>query len=155
VIEPRLRRQSLQNGNIQGFGRRLSPFGALRLLIWESGDEIEHPKSPRFRPILAFLGRPDPRSKWLAGAGGIEPPNMTSNSLSFPAMRAENWLGFVSFLTGQPAKLWNWIALPKPLQSGWQGLCNGRSVDVFGVVCEQKLVVIAFCGQHFGHQFGG
>lgn len=35
--------------NIRGCGRRLSPIGALRLPIWESGDETEHAKSPRVR----------------------------------------------------------------------------------------------------------
>jgi hypothetical protein len=41
LIEPGLRRQSLQNGNIRGRGRRLSPIGALRLPIWESRDKNE------------------------------------------------------------------------------------------------------------------
>ena len=42
---------------------------------WESGDEIECAKSRHFRPILAFFGSLAQMPEWLAGAGGIEPPN--------------------------------------------------------------------------------
>jgi ParB-like chromosome segregation protein Spo0J len=75
VIEPSLCRQSLQNGNIPGFSRRLSPIGALRLPIWESGDEVGRGKTPQFRPILAFPGEPDRTLECVAGAGGFEPPH--------------------------------------------------------------------------------
>jgi hypothetical protein len=67
VIEPGLRRRSLQNGNIRGRGWRLSPIGALRLPIWESGDEIKRAKSRHFRPYLAFLGELGRTSECLAG----------------------------------------------------------------------------------------
>jgi hypothetical protein len=75
VIKPGLRRQSLRNGNIRGCGQRLSPIGALRLPIWESGDEVECAKSRHFRPILASPGERGRTPDWLAGAGGFEPPN--------------------------------------------------------------------------------
>ncbi len=39
------------------------------------GDQVECAKSPDFRPIRASLGEPGRTHEWLAGAGGIEPPN--------------------------------------------------------------------------------
>jgi hypothetical protein len=75
VVEPGLCRQSLENGNIRGCGGRLSPIGVLRLPVWESGDETEHAKSPRFRAIRALLAEPDRTPEWLAALGGIELPH--------------------------------------------------------------------------------
>jgi hypothetical protein len=72
VVEPGLCRQSLQNGNIRGCGRRLSPIGTLRLSICESGDEVERAKGRHFRPDLAFPGEPGGTPEWLADLGGIE-----------------------------------------------------------------------------------
>ena len=63
-----------KNGNIRGHGRRLSPIGALRLPIWESGDEFKRAKTADFRPNLAFPGELDQTPDCLAGAGGFEPP---------------------------------------------------------------------------------
>jgi len=70
VIEPSLRRQSLQNGNIRGCGWRLSPIGALRLPIWESGDEIGRAKSPHSGGFSRFSGNiTERRSGWLGREG--------------------------------------------------------------------------------------
>jgi hypothetical protein len=67
VIEPSLRRQSLQNGNIPGHGRRLSPICVLRLPIREPGDEVNRAKCRHFRPILAFPGEFGQTPDCLAG----------------------------------------------------------------------------------------
>jgi hypothetical protein len=75
VIELGLYRQSLQNGNIRWFGRRLSPIGALQLPIWESGDYVGLAKTPEFRPNPAFPGSRGGTPEWLAALGGIELPH--------------------------------------------------------------------------------
>jgi hypothetical protein len=57
VIEPGFRRQSLQNGNNRGCGRRLSPIGALRLQIRECRDRVARAKRPAFSgPFSRFPG---------------------------------------------------------------------------------------------------
>jgi hypothetical protein len=74
VIALGLRRQSPQNGNIRGGGRRLLAIGAPRSTTWESGDSTARAKARHFRPYLAFLGEPGRMRECLAGAGGFEPP---------------------------------------------------------------------------------
>lgn len=66
MIEPGLRRQSLQNGNVRGCGRRLSPIGALRLPIWESGDE----RLTREKPAFAAHSRISWGARQNAGVAG-------------------------------------------------------------------------------------
>jgi hypothetical protein len=68
-------RQSLQNGNIRGYGRRLSAISALNSLNPESRDGIEYAKSPDFGPILASLVAPGGTPECLAEAGGYSPLN--------------------------------------------------------------------------------
>jgi hypothetical protein len=63
------------NGNIRGRSRRLLPIAATISANQGSGNGIEGAKSRHFRPILAFPGEPGSTPEWLAGAGGIEPPN--------------------------------------------------------------------------------
>jgi hypothetical protein len=67
VIALSLRRQSPQNGNIRGRGRRLLAVDAPRWANRESGDTFARAKSRHFRPYLAFLREPSRTREWLAG----------------------------------------------------------------------------------------
>jgi hypothetical protein len=52
--------------------RRFSPPGRQKR---EAGDRSECAKRRDIRPILTSLGKPGQTREWVAGAGGIEPPN--------------------------------------------------------------------------------
>jgi hypothetical protein len=81
LIEPGLRRQSLQNGNIRGCGWRLSPIARPRLPTWEHGDEVERAKSRHFRPILAFPGEPGGTPEWVGWRRSADRTFLQLNSL--------------------------------------------------------------------------
>jgi hypothetical protein len=68
-----LRRQSPQNGNIRGRGRRLSPICTPSSARREFRDGIECAKSRDFRPIPGSLGKPGRTLECVAALGGIEP----------------------------------------------------------------------------------
>src|ERR1700683_5238453 len=72
MIAPSLRRQSPQNGNIPGRGRRLSAVGAPKSANWESEDEIECAKSRYFRPFFTFFRNCSRALDCLADLGGFE-----------------------------------------------------------------------------------
>jgi hypothetical protein len=66
---------SPQNGSIREFGWRLSLVRPPKPARWQFGDEAERGKSRCWQPFLAFQGKCARYPNWLAGAGGIEPPN--------------------------------------------------------------------------------
>ena len=66
VIEPGLRRRSLQNGNIRGCGRRLSPIGALRWRFGSLETKSNARKAGISGPFSRFLGSlAERRNGWL------------------------------------------------------------------------------------------
>jgi hypothetical protein len=69
AIEPGLRTQSPENGNIREVGRRLSAIGRTKAVKWGAGDRRQVRESP---PLAAFSGAPIEGTTYggLRGWGG-------------------------------------------------------------------------------------
>ena len=98
AIEPSLRLQSPENGNICGAGRRLSAVGAAKTTKWEGGDR----RLGRETPLLAGLSHVPQDTPTTGGLAGWRRSGIRTN-LHAISLLTGNLTGKIAVLRlGQP-----------------------------------------------------
>ena len=136
VIEPSLRLQSLENGNIHDVGRRLSAIWPAQNATWEDGDSRQKRESP---PLAGFSGGPGAAlpNTGLRGWGGRD---RTSE------WRNQNQFDYSTF----SGRIWKKRSKhASAISIGWQPFPNMKAA-LHGGTGLPSTQTLSYCREHIG-----